>query len=327
MGKSKLIFFERTFPSANMVLINDEKPTLFDTGFGSDIEETKKLIERAGVNPEDLHLIVNTHYHADHAGGNHHLQKEFGIEIATHRWEAKMINGVDREIGSAEYLDQPLEQYKINHMLEDGDEINTGEKTFSVIHTPGHTLGHLSFYDEVDEVLIVGDLFHKNDVGWINIFREGVSGVHRSIESLRRLYELPIKEAYSGHGSKITEPKQSIERAIERLKRWALNPESIGWHACKRIYSYTLIIENGMHKDEIEQYLLVQNWFQDISRYIFGSKPEEFVHELIHEMVRSRAAVWEGDMLTATAPFNVANSEWMKRKIQPKDWERFFANT
>lgn len=320
MSKSELIFFERTFPSANMVLIKDEKPTLFDSGFGSDIEETKMLIANAGVEPENLHLIVNTHYHTDHVGGNHYFQKHYNTEIAAQRWDAKLINSKDCEIGSAQYLNQPLEPYKINRMLEDGDEINTGEKTFRVIHTPGHTLGHLSFYNEDEEVLIVGDLFHRDDVGWINIFREGVSGIYRSIESLERLHQLSLKEAYSGHGPKIEQPKLSIERAIERLNRWAENPHSIGWHACKRIYSYALMIENGIHKDDIEQYLLKQNWFQDYSRYIFKSKPEEFVHEFIHEMIRSRAAKWNGDLLMATAPYDVADTKWIKQNIQPKDW-------
>src|SRR5699024_1243816 len=161
---------------------------------------------------------------------------------------------------------------------------------------------------------------HRDDVGWINIFREGVSGVYRSIESLQYLHQLSIKEAYSGHGPKIERPKLSIERAIERLKRWAENPESIGWHACKRVYTYALMIENGMHKDDLESYLLKQNWFQDFARYIFRSKPEEFVHKLIHEMIRSRAAQWNGDLLMATAPYDVANPKWVERNIQPKDW-------
>lgn len=75
MGKSGVIFFERTFPSANMVLINDQQPILIDTGFGSDALETEQLIREAGVASEDLHLIVNTHYHSDHVGGNFHFQK------------------------------------------------------------------------------------------------------------------------------------------------------------------------------------------------------------------------------------------------------------
>ena len=74
-----IIFFERKFPSANMILIKDELPILIDTGFGSDVKETEQLIKEAGVSPEELHLIVNTHYHSDHAGGNFHFQKNYPL--------------------------------------------------------------------------------------------------------------------------------------------------------------------------------------------------------------------------------------------------------
>lgn len=317
-----IIFFERKFPSANMVLVKDEKPTLFDTGFGSDIEETESLIEQTGIQVSDLDLIVNTHYHSDHVGGNHYLQQRYGTKIAAHKWDACLINKVDRETGCAEYLDQPIEQYEVDIILEEGSEINTGNKTFQVIHTPGHTLGHISFYEPNDEILIVGDLFHRDDLGWLNIFREGVSAINRSVESLEKLKELPIKIAYSGHGSPITQPIQTIERAIDRLNRWASNTESIGWHACKRIYAYTLIIKNGMHKNEIHDYLLTCAWFHDFSQYIFRKKPSEFVNILIDEMIRSRAAIWDGDILVATAPYDKADSSWMEKNIQPKDWKK-----
>src|SRR5690625_871789 len=105
-----VIFFERKFPSANMVLINDEKPILLDSGFGSDIEETKSLIEEAGVNVEELSLIVNTHYHSDHVGGNHYFQTNYGTDIAAHKWDASLANAADEQTGAASYLDQPIEQ-------------------------------------------------------------------------------------------------------------------------------------------------------------------------------------------------------------------------
>ena len=76
MKNSKIIFFERKFPSANIILIKDRLSILIDTGFGSDTEETEQLIKEAGVLPAELHLIVNTHYHSDHVGGNFHLQKK-----------------------------------------------------------------------------------------------------------------------------------------------------------------------------------------------------------------------------------------------------------
>lgn len=322
MPYEKIKFIERKFPSCNMVLVKDEKPIIIDTGFGSDREETKRLIENAGVKLKELYLIVNTHYHTDHVGGNYFIQKHYGTKIAAHKWDANITNSVDLESGLSIYLDQPLEPYKIDVRLEDGDEINTGNKTFQVLHTPGHTLGHISLYEPDDQVLIVGDLFHRNDVGWINIFREGVGAIHRSIESLERLRNLPVKVAYSGHGPKIDEPQKSIDQAIERYRRWISNPESVGWHSLKRIFAYTLIIKNGLQKNEVNEYLVKSSWFRDIATHIFQTKPEQFVQPLINEMIRSQAAMWHGDKLIATTPYNLADPSWMKEDIKPNDWEK-----
>src|SRR3954466_9619358 len=68
-----LTFFQRPFPSANMALLHGPRPVLFDTGFGSDADETESLLRQAGTPPDHLALIVNSHYHCDHVGGNHAL--------------------------------------------------------------------------------------------------------------------------------------------------------------------------------------------------------------------------------------------------------------
>src|SRR5579875_3923092 len=87
-----LHFFERPYPSANMVLIRGKHPILVDTGFGSDLGITEQMIREAGVAPERLSLIVNTHYHVDHTGGNHGLQQQYHVPIAAHCWEAVLVN-------------------------------------------------------------------------------------------------------------------------------------------------------------------------------------------------------------------------------------------
>jgi glyoxylase-like metal-dependent hydrolase (beta-lactamase superfamily II) len=236
MKKNSIIFFERNFPSANMILIKDQLPILIDTGFGSEAKETEQLIKKAGVSPEELHLIVNTHYHSDHVGGNFYLQKKYGVSIAAHKWEADLINSCDPEACSAEWLDQPVEPYRVDTKLSDKDEINTGSRTLKVLHTPGHTLGHISLYEPEEEILICGDLFHKNDIGWLNIFREGVTSIQRSIESLDRLSMLRIQQAYSGHGPQMENPLGAIDAARERFEKWLKMPEKVSWHACKRIF-------------------------------------------------------------------------------------------
>jgi hydroxyacylglutathione hydrolase len=321
MKKSSITFFERKFPSANMILIKDQLPILIDTGFGSDAQETEQLIKEAGVSPEELHLIVNTHYHSDHVGGNFYLQKNYGVKIAAHKWDAHLINSCDPEACSAEWLEQPVEPYQVDLELSDNNEIHTGSRTFQVLYTPGHTLGHISLYEPEEEVFICGDLFHKHDVGWLNIFREGVSSIQRSLESLERVSKLPIRQAYSGHGPQIDEPLSSIDTARKRLEKWLKSPEKVSWHACKRIFAFTLIMKNGLPKEEIDKYLLNCGWFQDFSHHAFKLHPEEFIQILLNEMIRSGAANWHNNYLIATAPYVAPQSEWMDKNIKPKDWK------
>ncbi|MFB5087741.1 MBL fold metallo-hydrolase [Psychrobacillus sp. PGGUH221] len=303
-----------------MILIKDEHAILIDTGFGSEVKDTEKLIKEAGVSPEELHLIVNTHYHSDHVGGNFHLQKNYGVPIAAHKWEADLINFCDPEACSAEWLDQPVEPYRVDRKLADNDEINTGIRTLKVLHTPGHTLGHISLYEPEEEILICGDLFHQNDIGWLNIFREGVTSIQRSLESLERLSKLRIKQAYSGHGPQIENPQAAIKVARKRFEKWLRMPEKVSWHACKRIFSFTLIIKNGLAKEEINSYLLNCGWFQDYARYSFQLQPVEFIQILLDEMIRSGAAIWHDDRLIATASYRAPEKEWMDKNIKPKEW-------
>lgn len=316
-----IIFFERKFPSANMILIKDQFPLLIDTGFGSDVKDTVELIKGEGVPPEELHLIVNTHYHSDHVGGNYFLQKNYQVPIAAHKWDAHLINSFDPESCSAEWLDQPVEPYRIDTKLSDNEEINTGNKTLKVLHTPGHTLGHISLYEPEEKILICGDLFHKNDIGWLNIFREGVSSIQLSIESLDRLSKLQINQAFSGHGPQMMNPLDVIDSTRERLEKWLRMPDKISWHACKRIFSFTLIIKNGLARDEIDNYLLKCGWFQDFARYSFQRQPEEFIPILLEEMIRSRAASWHNNHLMATTSFHAPQKDWMNKNVKPKDWK------
>lgn len=320
MKQSNIIFFEQAFPSANMVLIKDQLPILIDTGFGSDVKRTERLIQEAGVSPTELQLIVNTHYHTDHVGGNFHFQNNYDVKVAAHKWEAGLINAGDFEACCAEWLDQPVEPYRVDRMLSDNDKIDTGNRVLEVLHTPCHTLGHISLYDPEDQVLIAGDLFHRNDIGWLNIFREGVASIQRSMESLERLSKLPIQLAYSGHGPKIEDPQAAIDAAWHRFNKWLSTPEKVSWHACKRIFSFTLIIKNGLVEKQLENYLLQCGWFQDFALHAFRIQPKAFVQIFLDEMLRSGAAKWQEGCLVASAPYQAPDKEWMDQNIKPKDW-------
>jgi hypothetical protein len=124
---------------------------------------------------------------------------------------------------------------------------------------------------------------------------------------------LRIQRAYSGHGEK---PIAPIDAVRERFEKWLRMPEKVSWHACKRIFSFTLIIKNGLAKEEIDKYLLQCGWFQDFARCSFHLQPEEFIQILLDEMIRSGAASWHNNHLIAAAPYQAPQKKWMNKNIK-----------
>ena len=312
--------FERTFPSANMALVRGETPVLIDTGFGSDVEETETLLRAAGVPPEGLSLIVNTHYHCDHVGGNHALQARYGVPIAAHRWEASLVNRRDAEACGAAWLRQPVEPYRVDRLLAEGDTIDAGGVTLRVLHTPGHTLGHVSLYEPETRVLILGDAVHGDDAAWLNPFREGVGALERATDTLHRLLHLDARWALSGHGAAITEPEKAFRSALRRYEAWSEVPERMAWHGVKRIFAYALMLERGLTEEELEPHLFSSPWFHDYSRHAFGLKPAAFVELLLTEMLRSKAALWKAGKLVAAAPHRPPPLDWLPARHTPRLW-------
>lgn len=315
-----LHFFQRRYPSANMVLVKGRRPILVDSGFGSDQAETEFLLQQAGTPAHRLDLIVNTHYHTDHVGGNHALQARYHLPIATHRWEAQLVNQRNSEVGSALWLGQPVEGYRVQRTLMEGDELDTGEAVLQVLHTPGHTLGHISLYAPKERILICGDAVYADDVAWINIFREGAGALLYQMETLERLAQLPLIAACSGHGPLLEKPLAAIDAARRRYEKWLNSPEKLGWHSCKRILAFALMFHDGIAEAEIRPYLQQQLWLHDIAQTYFNRPAADFIEPLLDEMLRSGAAAWRSGKLVALTPYTIPPANWAQSPTTPLEW-------
>lgn len=314
-------FFERPYPSANAILLRGTAPVLVDPGFGSDFPALAGWLLDLGVFPEHLALIVNTHYHSDHVGGNHTLQQRYGIDVAAHVHDALMVNRRDANACAAEWLRQPVESYVVNRPLREGDVIDTGMAQWEVIHTPGHTVGHISLYERTRGVLIAGDTAHASDVGWLNFAIEGVDSLTRSIESVVRLNALAPTIALSGHGPAIADPKAAFASALRRFERWRSDPEAAAWHAAKRIFAFAMMIEGGIPADRVAPYLATSPWVHSFAEAPFAITPLAFADALTDEMLRSGAATWRKDRLIARAPHTPTDARWPRSATVPSMWE------
>lgn len=113
-----------------------------------------------------LDLILNTHWHPDHAGGNAAIKAATGATIVGPA-EVTRIAPLDREV-------------------RDGDVVALGETRFDVIDTGGHTLGHIAYHDAADAIAFVGDTLFALGCG--RLF-EGTA--EQMWASLERLIALP----------------------------------------------------------------------------------------------------------------------------------------
>jgi glyoxylase-like metal-dependent hydrolase (beta-lactamase superfamily II) len=301
-----------------MILLPGDKPVLFDSGFGSDFDETVSLLASVDVYPDDLQYIVNSHYHCDHVGGNHDFQERYNVPIAAHPIEARMVNERHREACSSRWLRQMIKPYTVDDMLHEDRVIHTGDAEWRVIYTPGHTLGHLSLY--ADGVLLAGDTVHVDDVAWLNMFREGAGAIYIMLQTLDKLAQMPLNVMYSGHGSAIETPLKRIDAARRRYERWLHHPERIGWHAVKRIFSYALMLYDGMDKESIGTYLLEAPWYADYCEHVFRVDAVDFIEPLLQEIERSEAGYWQNGTLYATAPHRVPPREWVSNVVHPENW-------
>lgn len=318
-------FLRRSFPSGNSVLVTGVRPVLIDTGFGSDAAETLRLIESQGVPPGSLTNILNTHHHSDHVGGNGAFSRITDAPISAHPIEARSINRGDAVACRAEWLDQPVEAYRVNEFLDEGDVIDLGGGELQVLHAPGHTAGQICFYEPTERVLICGDVLLGSDVGWINLVNEGTSPVEEAISSLERLMRLDARVAYPGHGAPIPDVAEACRRTIRRYERWIDDPEAVAWHGCRRIFAFALMINNGIPADDVYGYIEGTQWARDHARMVLGIPVAQLARELVDGLIETRSVFWSNGRLLSRVPHKVPRPGWASGPTRPGAWPPLIA--
>ena len=251
----------RPGPSANVVLVDGT--VLVDCGTGTVASDARLDAFLGGTVPE---LLVTTHWHSDHVGGAARLQAA-GVPIAGGEPEAELIAAGDPRAWDGAWLAWPVAPYRVDRPLRDGD-VAAG---LQVVPTPGQTPGHLALWEPCDRVLITGDLLPAADVGWMPAggpWKDGAAD--RLIASVERLAALDARLAISGHGPLTTDVPASVERALDRYRRWREDPEPAAWHAARRAFVSMTMLEvlplAGLH-ERAERF----GWVTDLAAMTGGS--------------------------------------------------------
>ena len=183
---SKIIFIMGFNIDSNCYLINDK--ILVDTGAGQNKDYLFSKIRENNVQIEDIELIINTHCHYDHIGGNYLFPN---AKVAVHKLDAISMKNKDT-LGTSFSAFENHDNSRVDIELEEGDKFDD----FEIIHTPGHTSGGICLWD--GENLISGDtIFAGGGIG-----RMDIGGDYQDMKnSVEKLMDLDVKNIYPGHGS------------------------------------------------------------------------------------------------------------------------------
>jgi glyoxylase-like metal-dependent hydrolase (beta-lactamase superfamily II) len=280
-----LFFIERGYLNGNHFVHRSEEPVLIDSGYISDFDETARLITGLGVKLAKICLIISTHCHCDHIGGNKIIQEQSSCDIAVHKIGKYFIDTQDDWATWWKYYNQQAEFFDCQTGIEDADIINIGPHCFEVIHTPGHSADGIVLYNREEKLLISSDTLWENDMAVLTIRVDGHAAVFHMKKSLEKLATLDVNTVYPGHGKQFTDFKGALERSIDRINTYMRDREKIGLDVLKKITVYTLLMKKEVPSDNFFQMLMDTQWFRETVDLYFDAEYETQYNEIMNQLI------------------------------------------
>ena len=229
-------------PATLFVIEDDHGLNIIDVGCGG-ITGPDHLVGGLvywGFSPQSIHTVVLSHAHPDHMGALSWLLNEIQPRILIHRLDLPSLLEPNNLVytfdiplaqskwteahGASAFSNFDLLQYfkqtgcamssaSQAETIQEGDIVTLGDFAFEVLHTPGHSPGHISLFDKDTGILFSGDLVGQSPT-WYTPTSGGTIDYLRSLEKMETLHPTILLPS---HGTVIHEPKIAISRVRKKL--------------------------------------------------------------------------------------------------------------
>lgn len=297
-----LSVFERGWLSSNNILFHDGRgrAALVDTGYVTHASQTVSLVETA-LRGRPLDLLLNTHLHSDHCGGNAALQERYpDARCLIPPGQAEAVRIWDTVALTYAPTGQACPRFGFEGILAPGTSIELGAHTWEVHASPGHDPHSVVLFEPGSRILISADALWANGFGVVFPELEGEKAFDAVASTLDLIERLCPSVVIPGHGPVFggDEVLPALQRARSRLEGFMASPPRHARHAAKVLMKFRLLdwqriaLGDFLAWAETTPYLLTV-----AARYFPDTLPREWLATLVDELVRAGAATLKGDML------------------------------
>ncbi len=144
------------------ILFDDETKAGVVVDPGGDVETILDAIRTNGISISEIWI---THGHIDHAGGAMELKEALDVDIVgPHEADSAMLANLANQARMFG-LTGEVRNCTPDRYLQEGDTVSLGEHVFEVLHCPGHSPGHVVFYNRIGKFAHVGDVLFHGSIG------------------------------------------------------------------------------------------------------------------------------------------------------------------
>lgn len=291
--------FERGWLSSNnILLLSEEGSALVDSGYATHAEQTLALVE-GFLESQSLALLVNTHLHSDHCGGNAQLQARYpslrtlippGHAEEVRRWDANALT----------YLPtgQSCPRFHFEATLLPGSTIRLGKRDWQIHAAPGHDPHSVILFEPEFRLLISADALWANGFGVVFPEIEGAEAFAEVANTLELIESLQPRLVIPGHGSVFDNASQALQIARQRLSHFIADPRRHAQHAAKVLIKFKLLEKQRCDLGEFRQWIERTAYFSTLHRtHFIHNDFNQWINGLLQDLVSSGAAHLDGPAL------------------------------
>ena len=297
----EITVLERGWLSANNVLfLGRDATALVDSGYCANAGQTVALVESC-LGGRPLDLLLNTHLHSDHCGGNAALQARWpALQTLIPPGQWAQVQDWDPVALSYQPTGQDCPRFRADARLMPGSEVRLGDRTWQVHAAPGHDSHAVLLFEPASGLLISGDALWENGFGVIfpELLGEadGLASTRATLEMLSRL---PLDVVIPGHGSPFAAVDAVFERAFRRVDSFSADIDKLAWHAIKVIVSFAMLEKRRLPAADFPAFLLALPFAVDVNRRYVGLSEDQLAARIERELLLVNALRREDGFLVA----------------------------